>query len=71
MVVETHTEHLETPVKSPYDISTFTSPPSISEEETNCFTIYGFNCCGRIIEFPDLRGLTYGKKQRHTPSKIL
>lgn len=36
--------------------------PNISEEELKHSPLYGFNCCGEIVEFPDLRGLTYGKK---------
>ena len=26
------------------------------------YVIYGFNCCGEIIEFPNFRGLAYGKR---------
>lgn len=36
--------------------------PNISEEELKHSPLYGFNCCGEIVEFLDLRGLTYGKK---------
>lgn len=30
--------------------------PEISEEELKKYPLYGFNCCGEVVEFPNLRG---------------